>query len=126
MSTNKQSLTEEAMDGFQKACVDRYGDKVRVSKILHIDENVRIKLGDEWADAVLEYPAQVWLNESKCPECNAELSGLFARVDWTLVHGVCYCTSCKKVEFVYYHYPLKGGERLCAYSLHAIPRKEQE
>ena len=116
------------MNEFQQACVDRYGDKVKVTKIEKIDESVREIYGDEWANAALEYPAQVWLAPSKdenyhCPECDSIISGLFGSVEWAIRHGVMYCTNCEKVSFLYYHYPLKNGERLKAWALYSIPKE---
>jgi len=55
------------------------------------------------------YPAQAWLvTDYKCPNCDADLFGLFGSFTWGMIHGIGFCSHCKKVELRYYHYPIKN------------------
>lgn len=89
---------------FFKTAKERFGDKIYCGKINIKDPDTMKYLGYS-EDAIKSYPEQAWvLDNSKCPNCNAELLGLFGSFQWDLTHGYGHCDNCNKVEFKYYHY----------------------
>ena len=87
----------------------KFGDKVQITSI-KVEESVeeieqRVRATKEEIEA---YPKQAWLKETKCPNCDAELMGLFGMFQWGIAHGIGFCGKCKKVDFKFYHYIGKG------------------
>ena len=103
-------------DEFRRLALDKYGDKILVQQIKPGDKVKEAQ--PKFAEAIGNYPAQPWLVGDKCPECGADLGGLFGSFAWSMIHGIGYCNSCEKVELQLYHYPIEGShKRFTGYSL---------
>ena len=101
---------------FLSLAEEKYGDKVAAKQIT-CDDKVKEHLGDEFTDAIENYPAQAWTQDGVCPECNSQLGGLFGTFTWSIVHGCGVCVACN-TSFRYYHYPLEdSNQRLKAFAL---------
>jgi hypothetical protein len=88
-----------------------YAD-TKASDLHHFYPHIAPEKWEAWEKAIPTYDEQVWLLPNTpgqldyvCPVCKAPLFLAFA---WNLEHGVGFCTSCKEVDFLVYHYPLWG------------------
>ena len=99
---------EELIEQFSKAAIEKFGDKFYVGKLtvdketlntinLHLSLDLTQKDFDDYGD-------EVWLKEPICPNCGADLLGLFGYFEWDLQHGYGHCASCNTTTFKYYHY----------------------
>ena len=111
---------------FNKLVLERYGDKVSISGIENLSDEIVGLYGQAWVYAAHEYPEKAWLREPKCPECDTELGGLFGVFTWGIQHGCGYCSHCGKVSFRFYHYPLEGSShRFTGYAVIGIPKGDK-
>jgi hypothetical protein len=94
-------------DEFARLAIDRFGDKVIYSGLVVNEVDLNLYNAENstnhTAEHFLNYK-KVWLTENKCPNCGTELLGLFGSFTWGIIHGMGFCSSCKKAEFQYYHY----------------------
>ena len=111
-------------EDFLNLAKSRYGDKVIIKKITYEDYAGKKDL--VFAKAVKAYPEQAWVKEGICPECDAELGGLFGAFTWGIIHGIGYCAQCKKAEFRYFHYPLEEGyQKFMGFALIGFPKEKE-
>lgn len=111
-------------EDFLNLAKSRYGDKVIIKKITY-KGNAR-KKDLVFAKAVKAYPEQAWVKEGICPECDAELGGLFGTFTWSIIHGIGYCALCEKTEFRFYHYPLEeSNQKIMAFALIGFPKEKE-
>lgn len=104
---------EHTLEDFYKAATEKFGEKFTIKEIQVTDEQLdnfnaqsTVKITRE---NIQEYK-ECWLLENKCPNCGAELGGLFGSFEWGIVHGVGKCSECNEVSFRLYHYI--GGSRI--------------
>jgi hypothetical protein len=111
---------EEDFEVFAKAAEEQFGDKVS-SKPIHINKedlnDLCEHLGVDITEEYLNNYHQVWILDGKCPNCGAELLGLFGSFKWGLVHGEGYCSNCNSVNLKYYHYFNESKKPLMMMSL---------
>jgi len=114
----------ESLEEFAINATARYGDKVNVNKLNVSQETIDglIEHGYNIIKEDFDNYKQVWLLENKCPECGAELLGLFGSFQWALRHGEGVCSNCKEVYFQYYHYIGECKKPLELFALSAFPR----
>ena len=111
---------------FLNLAKNRYGDKIIVKRIGFVYRGNTRKKDLVFAKAIKKYPEQAWVKEAKCPECDAELGGLFGSFTWGIIHGIGYCSKCEKTEFKYYHYPLeKSYQKIEAFALIGFPKEKE-
>jgi hypothetical protein len=116
-----KNMTPGLWEFYNLACGKFGADKFSIKPIQISDESLdRFKVDFNAPDVTreqIEHYRQVWLKENKCPNCGADLTGLFSSFNWGIVHGEGYCSECKKVEFRLYHYIGGAKKPFEAYAL---------
>lgn len=88
---------------------EKFGDKFILGSEVNINSDVIEELNKKFDSHVTvedlrKLDDELFLKDTKCPNCGEELFGLFGAFNWTIVHGVCACANCNKTIFRYYHY----------------------
>ena len=95
------------LEEFAKLAAEKFGDKVVFSSIKTNQSDLDLynaEIGTNYTVEDFENYKQVWVVSDKCPNCDADLLGMFGSFEWGIVHGVGTCRSCNKVSLQYYHY----------------------
>jgi hypothetical protein len=109
------------MEEFSKDAKEKFGDKVSWNLLRVNEESLKV-LNDSLKSNLTQkdfddYGPQVWVIGNKCPNCGAELWGIFGYFEWSISHGEGICGNCREVDFRFYHYIGKDRIRIEILSL---------